>query len=248
LSGDIGTTSVSTDNCYRVVVANGVALFPQETRLDGCTITDGYGNGTSSTYRTGAGVFVTGSNSDVRVFRCVVISNSSPVGGGDGGGVGSLSSGSQALFQDCFILNNSCYVAGGGAYVSGATNFQFTNCTFSGNSTTNSSDIGGGGLFSTSSAGTHKTTLIGCTFSGNSTNQAPGGAIYHSGSGNTLVINGSEFNSNTANSGNGGAIDVASGAMTIKNSTFTGNKAKLPTTIGGGGAIVLDRSAGVQAS
>jgi parallel beta-helix repeat protein len=237
LSGDIGTTSVSTDNSFHVITASGVS---NTAILDGCTITAGYASGSTTAERTGAGIFVTGTNSSPTFDNCIVTSNEAinPLGsGGTGGGIGSTSNGGSPIFTNCVISGNKAGSSGGGASLSSPLLARFIGCTFTTNNTTAASDIGGGALFTTVSGSALRTVrLVDCEFSGNSTTEAPGGTIYHQGTNNTLEVFGCRFESNTASGGSGGGIFVtSSGITTIKNSVFTSNQCKLPSIIGGGG-------------
>lgn len=76
LSGDIGTTSVATDNSYHVVTANDVDQFAQ---LDGFIIEKGYGNNQSfSSQRRGAGIYITGATPALRFSTASSATTSSP--------------------------------------------------------------------------------------------------------------------------------------------------------------------------
>jgi Right handed beta helix region len=111
---------------------------------------------------------------------------------------------------------------GGGVFSQGGK-LTATNCTFSGNSTTDGGE--GGGIYI--QGGT--LTITNCTFSGNT---APGGGFGGgvSNEGGTLTVTNCTFSGNTAPvGGEGGGVYTQGGALTVTNCTFSGNSA-----IGGG--------------
>jgi len=103
--------------------------------------------------------------------------------------------------------------------------------------TPNSSDAARGGAIYAEDG----ISVTGSTFTGNSTTVGSGGAIYSAGA--ATVLRGT-FNENVADSGSagsagaarGGAI-LATGIVSITESSFEGNSASAPTGMAGGGAI-----------
>lgn len=120
LSGDIGTTSVATDNSYHVVTANGVE---NTALLDGFTIRDGYsrgfGGGSQAADRRGAGISVSGSNSSPQIVNCIIRDNDCTAGNGSGGGLFAEASnmfpGTLAI-TNCQFINNRASASGGGEW------------------------------------------------------------------------------------------------------------------------------------
>uniref|UniRef100_UPI004047A71A right-handed parallel beta-helix repeat-containing protein n=1 Tax=Polaribacter sp. TaxID=1920175 RepID=UPI004047A71A len=122
-------------------------------------------------------------------------------------------------FSNITFQNMTNTGAGGVLYSAGsAANITFTNCTFSGNSTSGSN--GGGVIF----LGNLVTVnLTNCLLTGNNSTVGGGGAVSVSGTG-TLNVNGSTFYNNSANT-QGGAIRLQNTATaTISKSTFFSNK------------------------
>jgi hypothetical protein len=114
-------------------------------------------------------------------------------------------------------------------------------------------DLGGGAIWSSGSA---PLTVVDCVFSGNRSmtgnSERGGGAIAYVGSGQSLdrlTIHQSEFYNNRGI--NGGAINSLNAALTVEQSTFSGNDVAAariatgqisPTLRGYGGAIYVDRA------
>lgn len=124
LSGDIGTTSVATDNSYHVVTATNATAFPV-TILDGFTIRDGFAEDNTSN-RRGAGILISGAGSSPQFINCIIRDNfarrtTSP-STGSGGGVYSSATGigSTIRFTNCDFLNNETGQFGGAAYIASA--------------------------------------------------------------------------------------------------------------------------------
>ena len=183
LSGDIGTTSDSSDNCYHVVTANGVSDL---TLLDGFTITGGYAD-TSASGRRGAGLYIVEKDnphpvpddpSSPRVFNCKFVGNvaRSATGAiGVGGAVYSSPSSTTntLVFTNCAFLDNQTALSGGAVYLANMNAASFSSCEFIGNSTTRlptsgAGTHGGGGLY-VSGNSSQVVTLIDSVFRHNST-------------------------------------------------------------------------------
>jgi hypothetical protein len=120
LSGDIGTSGVSTDNSYHVVYNNQNGLTNNAV-LDGFTIKDGYADG-SYPHNSGAGIFLY--QSSPAIINCTVRSNSAAF---EGGGVFIFYSVPALL--NCQITDN----VGGGISIDGYSALTITNCTIAKN-------------------------------------------------------------------------------------------------------------------
>jgi predicted outer membrane repeat protein len=133
LSGDIGTSGLSSDNTYNVVVSTsntGTAV------LDGFTVTAGNANG-SGQNSEGAGAY--NYNTTVNYSNCIFQANSST---GNGGGL--YAYGTTVTFTNCTFSNNSSSSEGGGMMIdaNGGGGYTLTSCAFSGNTSAGN----GGGL------------------------------------------------------------------------------------------------------
>lgn len=136
LSGDIGTTSVATDNSYHVVTVNNATAFPV-TRLDGFTIRDGYANGGTTDHRVGAGITITGIDSSPRILNCIIENNTAlSASVGQGGGLASRSTNNTVVLTNCLFQNNSAELSGGAIYSANPELLDIQECTFIANSTT----------------------------------------------------------------------------------------------------------------
>jgi len=218
LSGDIDKDStLDADNCYHVVYLNNTS---SSTKLDGFTVTLGYGASATATSWQGGGIYVNATSG----------STSSPT------------------ITNCTVTNNYAYLRGGGIYIyttGGTASPSITDCTISNNQAPGASSSEGGGIeVYAISSGTASPSITDCTISNNTT-RANGGAISNnaSGAGSTVspTITGSTFSGNETTTGTGdqrggGAIrNMGSGgesSPTITNCTFTNN-----TSAGNGGAM-----------
>lgn len=265
LSGDIGTTGTNTDNAYRVVTGESLAV------LDGFTVTDGYGSNGGGMYNNsitsltvtncsflgnradgdGGGMF--NYESSVRVANCVFRSN---VNGGTGytggGGGGMYNYNSRATVDNCTFSSNTSAYGGGGIYNNAMYSYpspSVSNCTFIGNS--------GGGLVSDKSADvpvdSSQFKVTNCVFSGNTgagLRIGSGSAVVtgcsfrgNSGSGlsnaGDLVVTQCVFSRNTS-SGTGGGLRNVGPSLTVAYCIFTGNVASYQSSSGGGGGIYTE--------
>ena len=153
-----------------------------------------------------------------------------------------VNAGSTLSLNDLTIADGytAAYPGGGAILVNGVEYggslngaLTITNCTFSANSTNTPPNGSGltqydGGAILDGGA----LTITNSTFSGNSANNAYGGAIFASTTG-TLTITKSIFSGNS--SGGGGALTTtpAVSLTTINDSTFSGNTAPSPYSLGG---------------
>ncbi|MCB9336498.1 MAG: right-handed parallel beta-helix repeat-containing protein [Lewinellaceae bacterium] len=144
-------------------------------------------------------------------------------GNADGTGIdiyggGMHNAGSSPTVINCSFSGNSATNSGGGMYNTSSSP-TVTNCSFSGNSATNS----GGGMYNIGSS----PSVTNCSFSGNS--GVAGGGINNSNSSSPTVSNCS-FSGNSATT-NGGGMSNSYSAPTLTNCSFSGNSS---ANIGGG--------------
>jgi len=174
-----------------------------------------------------------------------VVSNNSTANGDHGGGVWVYSSSTAftSTFSNVTFTDNSATLSGGGLYVERAQ-VEVAGSTFAGNQATDR----GGAVF-LESYGSPGVLISNTTFRSNVANKnsyytPAGGAILTS---QEMTIDSCTFVSNRAPNGPGGAMGIlGSGAnVTIKNSTFSGNKVeRTPATQEtGGGALFVYSSA-----
>lgn len=222
LSGDIGSTNDSSDNCFHVVIGANNAL------LDGFTIAHGYADGSASTENCGGGLYTSSCNLTVK--NCTLVDNYADYYGG-----GLYNERCCLMITNCVFSGNSAY--DGGAIYNDEANATATDCTFMGNSAYYSgavSSYGGcpifnGCTFVENSASYYggavanwesNATLTRCTFRNNLALDG-GGAIYNDNS--NPVITNCTFTANSAY--DGGAISNYKGIPAILNSKFVGNHA-----------------------
>ncbi len=259
LSGEFGNIGNSLDNAYHVVTATSINL---NTTLDGVTIRDGYANAGSD---FGGGIYISASNSNLRLTGITFVNNYAGKGGGlasfvssqtltrvifsgniarnYGGGIFNQD-GSPSLLDVVFDNNQTQQQGGpgGGMYNTNSNPAVYTvapvltNVTFSNNSSLRG---GGGGFYSFRS----QAILTNVTFSGNNA-YVRGGAILNEGS--SPVLNNVTFSGNTAPSGSGGAIRniSASGGIpsnpVIMNSVLWDNGSEEIITNAGSSITLID--------
>jgi predicted outer membrane repeat protein len=233
LSGEIGSSSDSTDNSYHILVSIPLSYpFSDTVIVDGLTIMGGSATGTGTKlYRTvafprnkGGGIFQSSGYLNV-VRNCRIQNNNSS---SQGGGV--YVEGQFVLWMsNNTIQNNSAATSGGGATL------QSTFMYVTGNSLTNNKAGRGGAIDASASAGF---SLRKNLFIYNKALISAGGAVnFNAGpSINEFVLDSSEFISNTAFTG-GGAFDVSGGnyfgrELGFRACVFTGNTSGI-----GGGAL-----------
>ena len=220
LSGDIGTTSVNTDNCYHVMIsaeAVGTAC------IDGFTISGGYANGTSSTSVNGRNVIRNegggmNNQSTSPVLTNVTISENVAIIGG-----GILNSNSSPTLTHVTLIGNLAYTSnggGGGIYNSNSSPI-LTHVSIIGNSTNNH----GGGMANSSSS----PRLTDVILSENSATYN-GGGIFNQNS-SSPILNNVTLRENSADNNGGGIYSNTSSSITLTNVTLIGNSA---TSNGGG--------------
>ncbi|MCK5173080.1 MAG: hypothetical protein KAR47_06790, partial [Planctomycetes bacterium] len=211
LSGDIGTASDDSDNCYHVF------YHPDGTNLDATAILDGFtitaGNADSShPHYAGGGIY--NRQSSPTVIGCTFTDNSAGIGGG------MYNFFSNPTVTDCTFTGNSTGSGGsGGGMYNDSGSPTVSSCTFSDNSAAS-----GGGMYNAFS----NPTVISCTFTDNSVSTSSisgaGGGIFNSDSSPTITD--CTFAGNLADSAGGGMFNIFSNP-TVGNCTFTGNSAYL---------------------
>lgn len=247
-SGNIGSLSDSTDNCFHVVtvVANPANIISGNTLFSDISITGGVANGFGTfmvngqllNRGEGGGLSLHGSGAGNRcnpsLAKCTSWLNYADKGGavycnGDNGGASSPS------ITNCSFNNNSA-VDGGGIYSSansGTTNPVFIACSF----TDNRSSQNGGGIRLQGVMAISNTSLSSCVFVGNSSGGGGGALSMISATGVlNLVVTSCLFTNNSAVGGGGGIQAIGVGNLQIQSSSFDGNK----SVISGGGVHVVN--------
>ena len=156
-----------------------------------------------------------------------------------GGGLNILTQGADIIVRNCIINDNTAnYVSGGINLFSNTGSVSVTACSFSRNSSPNTSGYPYGnaaGLFiQTDGTGT-AITLSGCTFTQNTSQRdAAGAMLYPLGGNSSVIAESNTFTSNTAKeSGAGCWIRCPGGGTSVvyRNNSHSGNSC----TIGGNG-------------
>jgi len=251
-SGDIGATTVPTDNAYHVMtIPSGAAV---DTELYGVTVENGNAS-TAGVHDQGAGlelidasphiedcifqnnqaigqggaVYIQASAATPLLVNVEFLNNSS---GGDGAGV-AIHQTPDVDFVDCLFENNltATLSAGGGIYIADAANvtlegtlFLTNNAQFGGAISNGDNGTGGGATLE----------LFDCSFDDNSSNDE-GGALYFVGTNYDIQF--CDFTDNRANN-LGGAVTINSGFGNTDHSLFISNEASQ------GGAIYITSTAG----
>lgn len=221
LSGDIGTPSVTTDNCYHIFYHPTGSALNNTAILDGFTIRDGNANGTAP-HLYGGGFY--SNNSSPYIKNIKFIDN---YANWSGGGI-FLTSCTSFKIENCEFRNNKVVdYYGGGLYMNSST-VNLINSLFTGNE---AMTISGGALYST---GTSTISILNCIFRDNISVAGMGGAIYLATT--AANITNSIIYGNYAYLG-GGAIFAASTNCVITNSTICYNSAFYD-----GGALFIEES------
>lgn len=197
--------------------------------VDGCTFTGNSATGNGGAIRYGSAEPVTISNSEF-------YNNTTTVGASDTAGGGALmfqSSPKSIVIENCLFEGNQATNSVGGAILlNSGTKMTVTGCTF----TNNYSATKGGAINARIS-----TEITDCTFTGNSSGIS-GGAVESLA---TMTVTNVEFTENVTK-GNGGALrHSSSGALTVTDCVFTGNKATFEVQVdnfldnNGGGALII---------
>ncbi len=149
-------------------------------------------------------------------FSGVTIRHGNSPGGIDGGGILVETSGSSLTLNDCVVADNQSSRHGGGLSIASGATLILNRTAVSGNITTSTRTVDGGGIFN---AGT--VTVTNSTFFGNHADSDGGGGIYNSGG--ILTVTNSTFAASSATAG--GGIYSSGGTLTVTNSTFAANHA-----------------------
>ena len=205
LSGDIGTASDDSDNCYHVFHHPSGTNLDTTAILDGFTITAGNANVAGMPHDAGGGMRNESVNPTVR--NCTFRGNSAIWGGGMENFEAS------PVIVNCTFSENFASVGGGVNNFN--SNMLLTGCTFRDNSATR-----GGGMYSRVNS---SPTLTDCAFSGNSASMH-GGGMYNLANSTPTLIN-CTFGGNTANSYGGGMVNTQSSNPILTNCTFSENSA-----------------------
>ncbi len=239
LSGNIGLSTDSLDNCYHVFVLSNIAATSDSAIVDGFSIVRGNANGTgtksfnglSFNRNYGGGIYNNGTSAKVKFANCIFMINFASTQGG-----AMFNNNAQpGIFNSSFIANR-CPGDGGAINNSGSA-VNISSCDFSANSNCALYHFGNSQL-----------TIASSNFVNNTGNNLSG-AIYQNGqgvctitfttftnnvgtsagafSGYNLNLTGCSFTGNRSLQ-EGGAISCNQG--TIAGTTFRGNKA----TISGG--------------
>jgi len=220
LSGEIGSTTVTTDNVYHVV--SGSALTSTAV-LDGFTISGGMANG-STDKAIGAGIYLMSSSPQLAHLKITSNQASST-----GGGIYSIN-GTPVLSNISVVGNVAAYA--GGMFNSSTGSAKLYNMIFNGNSSTASDTTrGGGGLLL---EGSGVTDVVNTVFV-NNTAVKVGGALFNHGSSPRMVN--VSFGGNSAAT-SGGAVYTDGGTLSFRNSIFWGNTAASGAQIYRGGGTL----------
>jgi hypothetical protein len=143
------------------------------------------------------------------------------VGAGESGG--GIDAATQLLLNDVHVTGNTAGV-GGGVQLAFADG-QFTNCTFSGNTSSNP-DASGGAIFFLGNGG-RILRIVNSTISGNNAGKAAGISHFGIAAGDTLEIVNSTIVNNTATTAAGGirtfTQNGGTATTTLRNSIVAGN-------------------------
>lgn len=198
LSGDIGTESDTSDNCYHVLYHPSGSNLDSSAILDGFTITGGNADG-ADTQALGGGMY--NNSSSPTVTNCTFVENSAAMYGG-----GMYNEAASPEVTNCTFMNNSAGADAGGMLNADAADPKVINTTFTGNTAAGH----GGGMLNAYCT----PTVTNCTFTGN-TSGSSGGAMYNA-SASTVIVNSIFWN-------NGTEIDDDSGATpTVSYSVIQG--------------------------
>lgn len=125
LSGDIGTAGSNTDNTYKVVKIQNIAL---SLVIDGFRVVSGYNSADGA---EGAGAYIKDNPGTITIKNCIFYDNYAY---GYGGGL--FIDQSDVNFENCEFLYNSNFDYGGGAIYSAnvsGSNISLIKCRFVGN-------------------------------------------------------------------------------------------------------------------
>lgn len=157
-------------------------------------------------------------------------------GKNDAGGSGAFIASTSPTFRDCLFISNETIGNGGAIHAIKDAGPLFDGCVFQENLATGTTNGKGGAVYLLFSdlSGSEKTEFINCLFLSNSAD-TQGGAIYSSGSGNT-VISRSRIDNNKSLTG-GGGVHVTGFPATVKlaNCEIVNNNTLVTNPADGGG-------------
>ncbi|GAA4449169.1 hypothetical protein GCM10023092_02830 [Rurimicrobium arvi] len=254
LSGDIGVSGDSSDNCYHVIALMSTASFTLDTNtvLDGFTVQSGNCNGSTSFSShgalcqqfDGAGIYITANGTGANASPLIANCTSKLHAGNNGGGIycGAYNSSlCYAVIRNSTFTNNKTSNVGGGVctYSNGGTSSpSFYNCTISGNIATSK----GGGAYSDGGSPLYRS----CTFSSNRITATGGtdygGAYCGFGASSNPDFEVCTFSSNSSTSYGGAVIGYGTQSITIDSCTFTSNS----SAYGGGASIFPSTTANIS--
>ncbi len=201
---DPGYAALKADNSYHVVMVSDNNILPEQSNLDGFTISGGYASVVS----------------DATVGGLIFARNR-------GAGVNSRGLGAYNVqYRNLTIEQNTALSWGGACMFFSSSNspYEFNNVSFISNRGST-----GGALYISRESGIPNFNFNDATFEDNEATLGNAGAIYHASSGTVLTINNNSFLRNKSKTA-GGAVFVNTGKLDIKSSKFQENKA---TTTGG---------------
>ncbi|MGI6616919.1 MAG: choice-of-anchor Q domain-containing protein [Saccharofermentanales bacterium] len=201
-------TTLSGNDVNLHVVTGGSEATPDDTRLDGFTVTGGNANNSQyiASGLQGGGMY--NNYSSPTVANCTFSGNTANYNGG-----GMDNNNSSPTVVNCTFSGNSA--SNGGGMQNNYSSPRVENCTFSGNTASNGN---GGGMYNENSS----PTVVNCTFSGNTADHN-GGGMQNYNSSNPTVVN-CTFSGNTANTG-GGMFNLYANP-TLANTILWGNIAR----------------------
>ncbi|MGI6090014.1 MAG: choice-of-anchor Q domain-containing protein, partial [Saccharofermentanales bacterium] len=199
-------TTLSGNGVNLHVVKGGSDATPDDTRLDGFTVTGGNADTAEhdNSGLQGGGMY--NNNSSPTVANCTFSGNTANYNGG-----GMDNNNSSPAVVNCTFSGNTA--SNGGGMQNNNSSPTVVNCTFSGNRASN-----GGGMYNENSS----PTVVNCTFSGNTADHN-GGGMQNYNSSNPTVVN-CTFSGNTANTG-GGMFNLYANP-TLANTILWGNTAR----------------------
>lgn len=187
LSGDIGTATVVSDNCYHVMTLANIATSTTDSVLvEGFTIQNGNANGynmiallqnSADTYRgNGSGIYMNQVFDNVMVRYCNFTSNTGNLGGAiavDGFATPAIIS--SPSFYNCNFTSNTGFY--GGVFFTNRSSCKIVNCIFNSNTAvgTGANPGRGGAMYVVGPVGVNK--VINCLFV-NNTSAQDGGAFW----------------------------------------------------------------------
>ena len=167
-----------------------------------------------------------------------------------GGGLNAGTEGADISIKNCSVNYNAAgYVSGGINLFSNTGNVTVTGCSFTGNSSPNTSGYpygNAGGLFIQTDGSGTVITMSGCTFQQNTAQRdAAGAMLYPLGPNSTVIAESNTFTNNTAKEAGGGCwIRGPGGNTTVRYryNTLTGN---ISQTAGSGGGTYIQITSGI---